>query len=110
MTPQTKPVDLTTLLEKIEKIGKTQPQVGEQLLAEFREFSKHFREMDAKALRAQIRVTYIGQACGLVIGLTAIVSGAIVSVQGSEWAGGFIGGGGVIGLVSVFVLGRRAKS
>ena len=43
-------------------------------------------------------------------GMTAIISGALTAYHGSQWAGGFIGGGGVIGLVSVFVLGRRKAS
>ena len=55
----------------------------------------------------QIIVTYLGQLCGLIIGMTAIISGTLAAYHGKEWAGAFIGGGGVIGLVSVFVLGRR---
>ncbi len=63
--------------------------------------------MDRQALHAQIMFGYLGQIFGLIIGMTAIISGALTAYYGSEWAGGFIGGGGVIGLVSVFVLGRR---
>jgi hypothetical protein len=63
--------------------------------------------MERKALQAQIFVAYLGQSFGLGIGMTAIISGALTAYHGSQWAGGFIGGGGVLGLVSVFVLGRR---
>src|ERR1043166_1237819 len=110
MTPQLKPVDLKALLDKIEKIGVGSPEIAKELLKEFQAYSAHLREMDRKALQAQIVVTYLGQVFGLLIGLTAIISGALTAYHGSQWAGGFIGGGGVIGLVSVFVLGRRRSA
>jgi len=109
MIAQAKPIDLKTLLDRIEKLAPTSPDIARELLKEFQAFSAHLREMDRKALQAQIFVMYLGQVFGLVIGLTAIICGALTAYHGAEWAGGFIGGGGVIGLVSVFVLGR-AKS
>ncbi|HTU16753.1 MAG TPA: hypothetical protein VMG10_01720 [Gemmataceae bacterium] len=110
MTAQPKPVDLKALLDKIEKIAPSSPEIAKDLLKEFQTYSAHLREMDRKALQAQIVVTYLGQVFGLVIGMTAIICGALTAYHGSQWAGGFIGGGGVIGLVSVFVLGRRKGS
>jgi uncharacterized membrane protein len=107
VSEQPKPVDLKALLDRIEKIGKSSPEIARELLNEFKKYSEHLREMDRKALQAQITITYLGQVFGLIIGITAIISGAVIAVQGSQWAGSFIGGGGVIGLVSVFVLGRR---
>jgi hypothetical protein len=106
MTPP-KPVELKVLLEKIEKIAASSPDVAKELLKEFQANSEHICDMDRKSLQAQIMVTYLGQVFGLIIGMTAIISGALTAYHGSQWAGGFIGGGGVIGLVSVFVLGRR---
>src|SRR5207302_219214 len=100
-------VDLKALLDKIKQIAAESPDLAKQMMDEFVKQSDHLREMDRKALEAQIRITYLGQIFGLVIGMTAIISGAVIASQGAQWAGGFIGGGGVIGLVSVFVLGRR---
>ena len=51
-----------------------------------------------------------GQLYGLLIGLAALICGSITSILGSPWSGGFIGAGGVVGLVAVFVIGRRMKS
>jgi uncharacterized membrane protein len=110
MTGQPKPVDLKTFLDRIEKIAISSPELAKELLKEFQAYSEHLREMDRKAIQAQIAVTYLGQVFGLIIGMTAIISGALTAYHGSQWAGGFIGGGGVIGLVSVFVLGRRKAS
>src|SRR5262245_61697042 len=110
MTAPQKPVDLKTLLDKIEKVAVSSPEIARELLKEFQSYSDHLRQMDRMALRAQIILSYLGQVFGLVIGMTAIISGAVIAYHGSQWAGGFIGGGGVIGLVSVFVLGRRKAS
>jgi uncharacterized membrane protein len=109
MTPP-KPIDLKALLDRIEKIAGTSPDIAKELLKEFQLNSEHIREMDRKALHAQIMFAYMGQIFGLVIGMTAIIAGAVTAYHGAEWAGSFIGGGGVIGLVSVFVLGRRKST
>jgi uncharacterized membrane protein len=110
MAASPKAVDLKTLLDKIEKVAASSPEVAKELLKEFQAHSEHMRQMDKKALQAQIIVTYLGQIFGLIIGMTAILCGAFTAYHGSQWAGGFIGGGGVVGLVSVFVLGRRKAS
>jgi uncharacterized membrane protein len=110
VTTPTKPIDLKVLLDRIEKIASSSPELARDLFQEFQAYSSHLREMERKALQAQIFVAYLGQIFGLVIGMTAIISGALTAYHGSQWAGGFIGGGGVIGLVSVFVLGRRKSS
>jgi uncharacterized membrane protein len=110
MTTQLKPIDLKALLDKIDKIGSSSPELARELLKEFQAYSEHLRDMDRKSIQAQITVTYLGQIFGLIIGVTAIISGALTAYHGSQWAGGFIGGGGVIGLVSVFVLGRKKAS
>jgi hypothetical protein len=98
---------LKALLDKIEKIAEPSPEIAKDLVKEFLAYSDHLRQMDRMALKAQITVAYLGQLFGLIIGMTAIISGALTAYHGSQWAGSFIGGGGVIGLVSVFVLGRR---
>jgi len=59
--------------------------------------------LDATRERTERR---IGQVFGLLIGTVAIVAGAIVSIKGQPWAGGFIGGGPLVGLVTAFIYGR----
>jgi uncharacterized membrane protein len=62
------------------------------------------RVSDEKAGRLEARV---GQIFALLIGIVAVVSGTYTAVSGAQLAGSFIGGGGVIGLVTVFIVGRR---
>jgi uncharacterized membrane protein len=101
------PLDLKVLLDKIKQIQAQSPELARQMMDEFVKQSDHVREMDRKSIDAEIRLRLLGQVFGLIVGMTAIISGTCVAAQGFQWAGGFIGGGGVIGLVSVFVLGRR---
>jgi uncharacterized membrane protein len=82
---------------------------AERLLDVFEKLSVHRRSLETRAQEAQIADTRRGQIFGLVIGLAAIVSGSLTAIFGSPLAGGFIGGGGVIGLVSVFVLGQYPR-
>ena len=48
-----------------------------------------------------------GQWFGFLIGLSAILSGSLLAYTGHPWPGSFIGTGGVIGLVAVFVFGHH---
>ncbi len=73
--------------------------------------------MEQKALDAEIeglkneaKDTMRGQFFGLVIGLATILSSAYMSVNGAQIAGGFMGTTGLVGLVSVFVIGRRRSN
>ena len=61
---------------------------------------------DQRAARLEARR---GQIFGLAIGIAAIVSGSVVAALGQPWAGGFIGCGGVTGLVTAFLIGRREE-
>ncbi len=50
-----------------------------------------------------------GQIFGFCIGLFTIAVGAYAAMSGAELAGGFIGTGGVVALVSVFLFNKQAK-
>ncbi|MBN9122864.1 MAG: DUF2335 domain-containing protein [Planctomycetes bacterium] len=58
---------------------------------------------------AVLSIARRGQVCGLLIGLAAIAVGGLTATNGAPWPGAFIGGGGVIGLVSVFVVGTLQR-
>jgi len=80
------------------------------------DIADHRRKIEEKQLDSDIadRIaarseTRIGQFCGLAIGMTAIIGGVIAAILGAPISGGFIGTGGVVALVAVFVLGRRAQ-
>ncbi len=76
--------------------------------------TRHRHACENKALDADIGFNHkvfaearIGQVFAFLIGITAIVSGSYAAVHGAGFTGAFIGGGGVIGLVAVFIMGRK---
>ena len=95
---------------------KLEPGASKRLLHLFESEVKHRREIehltvvaeieDLKAARLEAR---LGQIFAFSIGTIAIIGGCYSAVHGSQIAGAFIGGGGVVGLVTVFILGRRVQ-
>jgi uncharacterized membrane protein len=81
-------------------------------MAETEQSHRHNREMREEELqrivhRGLMRETTMGQIFALLIGVVAILSGTYAAVHGAQWTGSFIGGGGVVGLVTAFIVGRR---
>ena len=90
------------------------PGLAERIVSMAEKEASHRHEIEHKELTADISdqnkifsEARLGQICGLIIGLAAIIAGAYTATNGAQWPGGIIGGGGVIGLVSVFIYGRK---
>ncbi len=76
-------------------------------MAEKEQASRH--EILKRAQDSGIVERRIGQFLGFLIGITCISGGVYAVTSGHDFAGAAIGAGGVVGLVSVFVLGRRER-
>lgn len=85
------------------------PGAADRIIAMAESEVAHRQDCEKQALSSEISDVKRGQIFGFIIGLIAILSGAITALNGSEWAGAAIGSAGVIGLVSVFVYGRSNK-
>ena len=101
----------------LEKYNQIVPGSADRLIKLAEGEAHHRREQEQKQLEANIllakenqREAFRGQLCGFIIGMTALIVGAVTTIHGSPGAGGFIGGSAVVGLVLVFVLGRKARS
>ena len=100
--------------EILKEYNEVAPGLAERIVAMAEKEAAHRHTIDHKALDADISEqnkmfseARLGQLCGLIIGLAAITAGAYTAISGAQWPGGIIGGGGVIGLVSVFIYGRK---
>ncbi len=69
--------------------------------------SEHRRTIVDYSIKAQAREGMLGQIFGFLIGIFAIGCGTYAATNGAAWYGSLIGAAGVVGLVSVFVYGRR---
>jgi uncharacterized membrane protein len=96
--------------EALARYEQIQIGLANRIVALAEQESQHRHEIDKTWLNKAFEQERRGQAFGLVIGVVAIVAGTVAAIAGSQIAGSIIGGGGVVGLVSVFVLGNKSKN
>lgn len=104
--------------QALEAYERVLPGAAERILSMAERQSAHRQDLEAKAVNAQIgdmgaarSEARLGQAFGLIIGLTAIGAGTAVAVLNPDVSGAVtgsvIGGSGVVGLVTAFIIGRK---
>jgi uncharacterized membrane protein len=76
--------------------------------------AEHRRKTETTVVSAQIEHSNrqfgearFGQVCALIITVVAIVAGVYTAIQGHEITGCIIGVGGIGGIVTTFIFGRR---
>lgn len=92
-----------------EAFERVLPGSAERILkmAETEQARRHATDLIAQ--RAYNRETATGQWFALVIGLVTVIAGMYAAVNGAQWPGGLIGAGGLFGLVSAFIYGRKSR-
>ena len=111
----TRPIPAAKILEQYNHIL---PSAADRIISMAEREQEHGHKMQEKLLDSQIldkkqerTEKRLGQIFDLIIGVVAILAGSTTVVLNSsiagEVAGGLIGLSGVIGLISVFVLGLR---
>ena len=96
--------------EDLEKYGQIIPNGADRIMTMAEKQQEHRMALETKAIGEQLSQSKRGQNFGLLIGLTAILGGVSCILLGHEWSGAFLGGGGLTGLVSVFVIGKSKQS
>lgn len=82
------------------------PGAAERIIAMAEKDAEHQRDMERMALAAERRERRIGQIFALIIGLSALAAAVGCAYIGATAVAATIGGGTVVGLVTVFVTGR----
>ena len=85
------------------------PGAAERVLVMAENEAKHQREMEATALRTARAEVRLGQWLGFGIGIAVLGTSIAALFLGSPWVAGILGGTTIVGLVSVFVIGRLRK-
>lgn len=96
--------------EDLEKYGQIIPNGADRIMSMAEKQQDHRMALETNAISEQLTQSKRGQTFGLLIGLTAIIGGVVCIMFGHEWSGAFLGGGGLTGLVSVFVIGKKKQS
>lgn len=100
------PLPHPAMLSQYEQIS---PGAAERIITMAESQSQHRQEMEKTVIQSDTKNSRLGLHYGLAIGLTAIICGSTCILQGHHFSGSFIGGGGIIGLVGVFVYGSRQR-
>lgn len=93
----------------LRELAEIYPNAPKQIFEEFRAQSNHRREMERSVVTANIKVMLRGQIIGGLIGGAGVVGSLIIAGMGHGWAGFGIATSSLVGLVSVFVGGRRSQ-
>lgn len=109
---QAGPLPSPEVLARYESI---QPGLVNRIVSMAEKEAEHRRQIEFAIVDTQSRdqksyrrSELLGQSFGLIIGLAAILGAVYAGTHGAQIAGTFIGTGGVIGLVSAFILGRTS--
>ena len=100
------PIPPPSMMEQYEE---TLPGSADRILKMAENQSEHRQWIQKKKLSFSNREVPLGQVLGFAIGVIAIITGGYTALNGAPISGGFIGTAGVVGLVSVFVIGSNSK-
>ena len=101
------PMPHPSVLEGYERLVKG---AAERILVMAESDAKHQQEIEFAALRAAEAEVKRAQLFAFGIGITALGASMLALAMGSPGVAGVIGGSTVVGLVSVFIVGRVVKS
>jgi len=100
--------------QELRAYNEVEPGLAGRMLAVSETEAKHRRDLEMKALNAQIAdakaqraAERLGQVFGLVIALFTVGCGTYAAVHGAPTAGAIISATGLGGLVGAFIAGRR---
>lgn len=82
------------------------PGAADRILAMAEKNNDYLNEMDKEALRSGYAERRLGQIFALVIALFALSVSVVLAYTGNETTASIVGGSTVVGLVSIFVVGR----
>jgi len=94
--------------EYLEHYNRIVPNAAERILAMAEREQTHRHDGQKRALDADIKEGKLGQILAFLIGVFTIGCGTYAAINGAQVAGSLIGSGGVIALVTAFILGRKS--
>lgn len=71
--------------------------------------SNHRMQLENHALREELDQSRRGQNFGFILGLVGLILATILAIMGHEVVAGIFGTTTIVGLVTVFVIGKRAQ-
>lgn len=91
----------------LERLQAFKPDAVDWVIQQTQIEAEYRRKEDKRVNSFIFAERFIGQLCGLLIGLSGIAAGAYVAVSGQPAAGGAIASIAITGLAAVFITGRK---
>ena len=95
--------------EILSKYNEIIPNGANRIMEMAEKQQEHRIELEKMAIRLQLRQSARGQIYGFIISLFGLMISLVCILLGHELAGSILGGTGLLGLVSVFVLGKAKQ-
>lgn len=95
--------------DTLKKFEEIVPGSANRILTQFELQSEHRRSLEKQFSFHEIIKSYVGIACGFIIGGGTVGGGIFLATKGLDLLGGIIGTGGIVALVSVFVYGTKSR-
>ncbi|RPH33516.1 MAG: DUF2335 domain-containing protein [Bacteroidales bacterium] len=86
------------------------PNGAERIMAMAEKQQDHRISLEKKVISGQMSQSYIGQFLAFFIGIAALASATYCSINDHELTGIFLGVGGLTGLVTAFIQGKRRQN
>ena len=95
--------------DELEKYERVAPGAAKRIIAMAEKQSNHRYELERTSVDKEYKQAGKGQNYAGILGALAIIFGTIAGMLGAQLTGSLIGGLVVVGLVSVFIRGRRGN-
>jgi len=96
--------------EHLMQYDKVIPEGAERIMRIAEKDQEHRLKAETTLVTSDVTTTRLGQIFGLTMGMTIVMLGFICIMQGHDLAGSFMSGSSVVGLVSIFVIGRNKRT
>lgn len=93
----------------LEQYDKVVPGAAKIIIDMANNQAEHRQDLEKKVIGSDILNSRLGLVFGFVIGMTGIITGALVVVSGQVIAGLIVSGGTIASLVGTFVYGSQGR-
>jgi len=95
--------------EMLEKYNAIVPNGAERIFVMAENQSAHRQDIEKKVINSDIINARLGVIFAFIIAMTCIASAVLSAFHGYSTFGGFLGTGGLIGLVATFIYGTKSR-
>lgn len=97
-------------VETLEGYNRIIPNGGERLMQQVEKQSEHRRNLESSVVTWNNIQSFVGQCFGLIVALGFLYVTYLLAMGGHDTVASILGGTTIVGLVSVFVYGKKKQS